>query len=75
MSEGFTKNAQRPGVRVRLHDLRRSLGSRYALTVLTQELQRLLRHGDIKTTLAKYANDDEALTEATLTTSPIWSNS
>src|SRR5262249_23672462 len=60
----FTKLAKKAGLKISLHDLRRSFGSRYAAAVPAPVLQRLMRHADIKTTLAYYANVDDALDEA-----------
>jgi integrase len=62
----FRKIAKRAGVRVTLHDLRRSFGSRLAPQVSAAVLQRLMRHADIKTTLAFYTNVDGALDDAIL---------
>jgi integrase len=53
-------------VRISLHDLRRSFGSRYAAVVPAPVLQRLMRHADIKTTLAFYTNVDDVLEDAIL---------
>lgn len=49
---------------VRLHDLRRSFGTRYAPHVPAHVLQRLMRHADIRTTLEYYADLDPTLEEA-----------
>ncbi len=62
----FRKIAKRAGVRVTLHDLRRTFGSRYAPHVSAPVLQRLMRHADIKTTLAFYTNVDGVLDDAIL---------
>ena len=40
------------------HDFRRSFGSRWALEVMPQILQKLMRHKDIKTTMTFYAHLD-----------------
>ena len=40
------------------HDFRRSFGSRWALKVMPQVLQKLMRHADIKTTMTFYAHLD-----------------
>jgi integrase len=66
MSIVFRKIAKRAGVKVTLHDLRRSFGSRLAPQVSAAVLQRLMRHSDIKTTLAFYTNVDSALEDAIL---------
>ena len=66
MSIKFRKIAKRAGIRVTLHDLRRSFGSRLAPQVSAAVLQRLMRHADIKTTLGFYTNVDGALEDAIL---------
>jgi len=66
VSRKFTALAKRAGLRVTLHDIRRSFGSRYAPHVAAPVLQRLMRHADIKTTLAFYTNVDGALDDAIL---------
>ena len=43
------------------HDFRRSFGTRWALKVMPQILQKLMRHSDIKTTLTFYAHLDADL--------------
>ena len=43
------------------HDFRRSFGSRWALKVMPQILQKLMRHEDIKTTMTFYAHLDSDL--------------
>jgi integrase len=48
------------------HDLRRTFGSRFAPRASTPILQRLMRHADIKTTLAFYTNIDAVLDEPIL---------
>jgi integrase len=62
----FAKIAKKAGIRVTLHDLRRTFGSRYAPHVSAPVLQRLMRHADIKTTLAFYTNVDGVLDESIL---------
>jgi integrase len=64
VSRKFTKLAKQAGLKITLHDLRRSFGSRYAPQVQAPVLQRLMRHADIKTTLAFYTNLDEAILKA-----------
>lgn len=66
VSRKFTKLARKAGLRITLHDVRRSFGSRYAAVVPAAVLQRLMRHADIKTTLAFYTNVDDVLDEAIL---------
>lgn len=66
VSRKFGKLARKAGLKVTLHDLRRSFGSRYAAAVPAPVLQRLMRHADIKTTLAFYTNVDDKLAEAIL---------
>jgi integrase len=64
VSRKFGKLAKSLGLRITLHDLRRSFGSRYAAVVPTPVLQRLMRHADIKTTLSFYTNIDDVLEDA-----------
>jgi integrase len=66
VSRKFTKLARKAGLKISLHDLRRSFGSRYAAVVPAPVLQRLMRHADIKTTLTFYADVDGVLDEAIL---------
>ncbi len=47
-----------------MHSLRKVFGRRYADKVPAQELQRLMRHRDICTTMDYYANVDAAVEEA-----------
>jgi integrase len=56
--------AKKAGLKISLHDLRRSFGSRYASAVPAPVLQRLTRHADIKTMLAFYTDVDDTLDEA-----------
>ena len=56
VSRQFTAIATAAGVKAKLHDLRRTFGTRFAPHVPAQVLQRLLRHGDIRTTLEYYAD-------------------
>jgi integrase len=64
VSRKFTRLARKAGLKITLHDLRRSFGSRYASVVPAPVLQRLMRHADIKTTLAYYTDVDDVLDEA-----------
>jgi integrase len=66
VSRKFGKLARKAGLKITLHDLRRSFGSRYAAAVPAPVLQRLMRHADIKTTLAYYTDVDDVLDEAIL---------
>jgi integrase len=66
VSRTFGKLAKKAGLKITLHDLRRSFGSRYAACVPAQVLQRLMRHADIKTTLQFYVDLDDVLDEAIL---------
>ncbi len=66
VSTRFREVARQAAVRATLHDLRRTFGSRYAPHVSAPVLQRLMRHADIKTTLAFYTNVDGALEESIL---------
>jgi hypothetical protein len=49
-----------------MHSLRKGFGCHYAAKVPAQVLQKLMRHADIKTTMAYYANVDEATEQAVL---------
>jgi integrase len=60
ISGRVVKLARRVGVRLTMHSLRKGFGCRYAAHVL----QRLMRHGDIGTTMTYYANIDAAVEEA-----------
>ena len=64
VSQKFGPLALKAGLRITLHDLRRSFGSRYAAVVPAQVLQRLMRHANIRTTLEFYTDLDDALDEA-----------
>jgi integrase len=66
VSRTFTELARQAGLKISLHDLRRSFGSRYAAVVPAAVLQRLMRHADIKTTLTYYTDVDGVLDEAIL---------
>jgi integrase len=56
--------ARRAGVKLSAHSLRKGFGCRYAGKVPAQVLQRLMRHANIATTMAYYANIDDAVEEA-----------
>jgi integrase len=47
-----------------MHSLRKGFGCYYAGKVSAQVLQKLMRHGDIKTTMTYYANVDDAVEAA-----------
>jgi integrase len=64
VSKQFGRLARKAGLKITLHDLRRSFGSRYAAVVPAQVLQRLMRHADIQTTLRFYTDIDDVLDEA-----------
>lgn len=64
VSRRFTRIANAAGLGVTLHDLRRGFASRYAPLVEAPVLRRLMRHADIRTTLAYYADVDGALHDA-----------
>ncbi len=66
VSRRFSLIARAAGIKLTLHDIRRSFGTRYAAHVPAQVLQRLMRHADIKTTMAFYCDVDGALDEAIL---------
>ena len=66
VSRKFSKLARKAGLKISLHDMRRSFGSRYAAVVPAPVLQRLMRHADIKTTLTYYTDVDDVLDEAIL---------
>ncbi|WP_419193564.1 tyrosine-type recombinase/integrase [Kolteria novifilia] len=61
------KGASRYGL-ITLHDLRRSFGTRMAAKVPAQTLQRLMRHAELATTMAFYADVEQAAVDA------LWSN-
>jgi integrase len=66
VSRKFTGRAGKAGLKISLHDLRRSFGSRYASAVTAPVWKRLMRHADIKTTLAYYTDVADALIDAIL---------
>src|SRR5262249_40553422 len=53
--------AKQAGVRLTMHSLRRGFGCFYASKVPAQVLMKLMRHGDIKTTVRYYTNVDDAV--------------
>jgi integrase len=56
--------ARQAGVKLTMRTLRKGFGCYYASRVPAQVLQKLMRHADIKTTMAYYANVDEAVEQA-----------
>jgi integrase len=66
MSERIIRLAKRAGVKMTMKSLRRGFGCRYAGKVPAQVLQKLMRHASITTTMAYYANVDDAAEEAIL---------
>jgi integrase len=63
VSERVIGLAKRAGVKLSMHSLRKGFGCYYAGKVSAQVLQKLMRHGDIKTTMTYYANVDAAAEE------------
>jgi integrase len=66
IGERVIRLAKKAGVKLTMHSLRRGFGCRYAGKVPAQVLQRLMRHSNIATTMAFYANVDAAVEEAVL---------
>lgn len=66
MSDRVIRLAQKAGVRLTMHTLRKGFGCRYAGKVPAQVLQKLMRHRRIKTTMDYYVNVDAAVVEAVL---------
>jgi integrase len=66
MSTRVADLARAAGVKLTYKSLRRGFGCRLAAKVPAQVLQRLMRHASIATTMAFYANVDEAAMEAIL---------
>lgn len=64
VSRTFRAICERAGVRAKLHDIRRTFGTRYAHLVHAHVLQRLMRHASISTTLKYYADLDDGLADA-----------
>src|SRR5262249_49911730 len=60
----ITRLAHRAGVRLTMKTLRKGFGCRYAATESAHVLQRLMRHASIATTMAYYANIDDAVERA-----------
>src|SRR5262249_27311712 len=66
IGERVIRLAKKAGVKLTMHSLRKGFGCRYAGKVPAQVLQRLMRHANISTTMAFYANVDNAVEEAVL---------
>jgi integrase len=66
VSERIIRLAKKAGVRLSMHALRKGFGCYFAGKVPAQVLQKLMRHGDIKTTMTYYANVDDAAVQAIL---------
>jgi len=66
LSDRVALLAKRAGVRLTFHSLRKGFGCRHAGRVPAQVLQRLMRHANIATSMAFYANIDAAVEEAIL---------
>jgi integrase len=66
MSQRVRNLAKKAGVRMSMHTLRKGFGCRHAGRVPAQVLQKLMRHGNIKTTMTYYCNVDDAVMEAIL---------
>jgi integrase len=66
VSDRVCRLAKKAGVKLTYHTLRKGFGCRYAGKVPAQVLQKLMRHATIRTTMAYYANVDDAVMEAVL---------
>jgi integrase len=66
ISERVIRLAKKACVTLSMHSLRKGFGCYYAGKVPAQVLQQSMRHANIKTTMAYYANVDEAVEEAVL---------
>jgi integrase len=66
VSDRVSALAKQARVKLTYHTLRKGFGCRYAGRVPAQVLQKLMRHHSIRTTMAYYANVDEAVMEAVL---------
>jgi integrase len=64
VSHRVIKLAKLAGVKLTMRTLRKGFGCYYAARVPAQVLQKLMRHADIKTTMAYYANVDDAVEAA-----------
>jgi integrase len=66
IGERIIRLAREAGVKLTMRSLRRGFGCYHAGRVPAQVLQRLMRHANIATTVAFYANVDEAARDAIL---------
>jgi hypothetical protein len=66
LSMRIVKLARKAGVKLTMRALRRGFGCFHASRVPAQVLQKLMRHSNITTTMAFYANVDAAVEEAIL---------
>jgi hypothetical protein len=66
IGERVMRLAKEAGVRLSMHSLRKGFGCLYAGKVPARVLQRLMRHSNVQTTMAYYANVDEAAMNAVL---------
>jgi integrase len=66
VSQRIVQLARAAGVKLTMRALRRGFGCFHASRVPAQVLQKLMRHADIKTTMAYYANVDDAAEKAIL---------
>jgi integrase len=66
LSQRIRRLAERAGVRLTMHTLRKGFGCRYAGKVPAQVLQKLMRHRNISLTMKFYANVDDAVEAAVL---------
>jgi len=66
VSHRVAKLAKKAGVRLTMKTLRKGFGCYYAARVSAHVLQKLMRHSSIPTTMAFYANVDDAVMEAVL---------
>jgi integrase len=58
IGRNISRAANKLGLKITAHDLRRGFGARMALLVKPVVLARLMRHADIDTTMKYYANID-----------------
>jgi integrase len=70
VSQRVIRLAKRAGVKLTMHSLRKGFGCYYAGKVPAQVLQKLMRYGDIKTTMTYFANVDDAVEAAVAQRNP-----